>query len=97
MRLCDEFDDEHPTPPIVNRVYCLQSLQESVKHPIMYLFPPVILWSPLEQFRDIQRIDTMCRKCVSLGHNDISLHATGWRNGPHGEQSEPRKFMKLMV
>ena len=58
---------------------------------MMYLFPPVILWSPLEQFRTSLQIDLECPKCLSSGRNNVSLHPTGWRDGVHGERSEPRK------
>ena len=33
-----------------------------------------------------------CPKCIALGNNNISLHATGWHNGEHGERSEQRKL-----
>ena len=92
IELCDGFDDAHPTPPTVNRMHYVHSLQGSVHSPIMYLFPPVILWSPLEQFSDALQLVVKCPKCISLGNNNISLHATGWRNGGHGERSEPRKI-----
>ena len=92
IELCDGFDDAHPTPPTVNRMHYLHSLQESSRSPIMYLFPPVIVWSPLEQFGDALQIAVKCPKCTISGHNNITLWATGWRNGGHGERSEPRKI-----
>ena len=92
IELCDGFDDVHPTPPTVNGMLYLHSLQESSCSPVMYLFPPVILWSPLEQFRDSLRVVVKCPKCTVLGHNNITLSATGWRNGGHGARSEPRKI-----
>ena len=92
IRLCDEFEDAQPTPPIVNRTYCLQSIEESLRAPIMYLSPPVILWSPLEQFSATLQISFMCPKLSLSGHHDVSLCATGWRNGAQGERSELRKI-----
>lgn len=81
VQLCATFDDSQPPPPIVYRAHYLQSLHENMRHPIMYLFPPVILWSPLEQFRALH-INITCPKCAMTGQNDDgSLHATGWRNG----------------
>ena len=90
MQLCNDFSDAHPTPPAVIQVHCLQSPQESLRSTILFLFLPVILWSPLEQFSNILP-DVKCPKCIALGLNGVSLCATGWRNGAEGERSEPRK------
>ena len=87
IKLCENFDDDSPTPPSASRMYCLQSLMDD---PIMYLAPPVILWSPLEQFR--HNIVIKCPKCVGPGSsNAVVLHAVSWRNGGQGDRSEPRK------
>ena len=86
IKLCENFDDDSPIPPSASRIYCLQSLMDN---PIMYLAPPVILWSPLEQFR---HIIINCPKCVGSGSsNAVALRAVGWRNGGQGDRSEPRK------
>ena len=91
-RLCMKFDDAQPMPPVVDKVSCLQSLQENIKSPIIYLFPPVILWSPLEQFRNFLP-PVKCPKCALLLRDDnVPLNAVGWRCGTHGERSEPRKL-----
>ena len=90
-KLCDSFDDDQPNQPVIIRMHCLQPTQENFDMPMMYLFPPVILWSPLEQFRTSLQIDLECPKCLSSGRNNVSLHPTGWRDGVHGERSEPRK------
>ena len=71
-------------------MHYLHSLQGN--SPIIYLFPPVILWSPLEQFNNALQLVVKCPKCICLENNNISLRATGWRNGGHGERSEPRKI-----
>ena len=65
-------------------------MQENIKSPIIYLFPPVILWSPLEQFRNFLP-PVKCPKCALLLRDDnVPLNAVGWRCGTHGERSEPR-------
>jgi len=40
----------------------------------------------------VQRLFVKCPKCTVLGHNNITLSATGSHNGGHGAQSEPRKI-----
>jgi hypothetical protein len=51
----------------------------------MYLMPPIIMWSPLEQFANIL---FTCPKCTTSS----VLHTREWRNGMHGSRSEPRKI-----
>ena len=60
-------------------------------HHIPPPLPPVILWSPLEQFRTILP-DVRYPKCITLRDNSVSLCTTGWRNGAEGERSEPRRI-----
>ena len=90
-RLCVTFDDQHPTPAVINNMCYLQSLEENLRYPIMYLFPPVILWSPLEQFKNALAAPVMCPKRTLASQGNVALVPTGWRNGAHGEGSEPRK------
>ena len=45
----------------------------------------------------VQQLVVKCPKCIALGNNNVSLHATGWRNGEHGERSEPRKIYGICL
>ena len=45
----------------------------------------------------VQQLVVKCPKCIALGNNNVSLHATGWRNGKHGERSEPRKIYGICL
>lgn len=87
-QLCGQFNDDQPTLPTIQRHL---TLEESVKSPILYLLPPIILWSPVEQFQGTARIKLFCPKCIQLGEATITLSANGWRDAMHGERSEPRK------
>lgn len=84
-QLCQQFDDENPSPPA--KVSAGNCSSNSV--PLMYLMPPVILWSPLEQF-PVFKGKLNCPKCPSSG--GTLLHASGWRDGSKGRRSEPRKI-----
>lgn len=88
-KVCQEFNDEHPTAPsVVTFESCPMTLLENFVVPEMYLMPPLILWSPLEQFN---KVKIACPKCSVAGVADVSLHARGWRDGMGGTRSEPRK------
>ena len=81
-QICCKFNDRNPSPPEI--INCSTN-----STPLMYLMPPAILWSPLEQlptFKD----KLVCPKCPTSGH--ILLHASGWRDGSKGRRSEPRKI-----
>lgn len=91
-QLCDDFKDDHPALPFIDRVCYLITLEQSLNEPILYLFPPVIMWSPVEQFQDTLHVQIFCPKCIQLGKMDIPLHASGWRNALDGVRSEPRKI-----
>ena len=82
--LCKNFNDTQPTHPVVNHIdWC-----STMETPIMFLFPAVIMWSPLEQFRHWLNINIKCPKC---SQNNTHLYPIGWRNGASGKISEPRK------
>ena len=91
-KVCHEFDDKHPSPPMVSFDNCPRTLIDNVRTPLM---PPMFLWSPLEQFSMLKEI-TMCPKCTSLGAQS-ALHPSGWRDGAGGQQSEPRKIYCLAI
>ena len=88
--LCAEFNDDHPTPPnVIRNPQCITTLKELVHTPLAFLLPPLILWSPLEQFHGIISGQICCPKCTD---QNVRLHARAWRDGTHGERSEPRKI-----
>ena len=70
-KLCTEFNDERPSPPAV--MMNLVDHFSGVTSPVMYLFPAVILWSPLEQYKHI--LNLTCPKCTVIGQlNTSSFH-----------------------
>ena len=63
FQLCKKCEGERPIPLTVTKLKnCPQTLLDSVGTPLMYLMPPVILWSPLEQFSMLQKT-FLCPKC----------------------------------
>lgn len=90
-QLCEQFENVQSTLPTVTGTCYLQFVQESIQDPILILFPPVILWSPLEQFQNcLQASAISCPKCDPEQDN-VPLLPTGWCNGAQGDRSEPRK------
>ena len=88
-QLCQQFDDKQPSPP--SRITfgdCPQRLESYVQTPLMYLMPPIILWSPLEQFPMMKTKLCTCPKCNS---GEVILHPSTWRDGTKSRRSEPRK------
>ncbi len=53
--LCEGFDDGQVTQPTVIRH--LASSETLIKDPVLYLFPPIIMWSPVEQFQAYLQIN----------------------------------------
>ena len=87
--VCVEFNDSQPSPPnIIRNPQCITTLKKLIHTPLAFLLPPLILWSPLEQFRGIIHGQICCPKC----DGNIPLHPVGWRDGTNGERSEPRKI-----
>ena len=67
----------------------LQSLQDNVRNPIIFLFPLVIMWSPVKQFKDTLSIKLECPKCDD--DNQV-LAAVRWQCGANSDISEPGKI-----
>ena len=85
-QLCQQFDDKQPSPP--SRITfgdCPQRLESYVQTPLMYLMPPIILWSPLEQFSMMKTKLCTCPKCNS---GEVILHPSTWRDGTKSRRSE---------
>lgn len=92
LQLCEDFSDDQPTLPTVESAFYLRYIQDISCESIVFLFPSVILWSPLEQFKDLLQTPVFCPKCSSSGQDNVSLYPVGWRSGTQGERSEPRKI-----
>lgn len=88
-KICDQFDDDCPSAPsLITFENCPKTLMDNCM-PEMFLMPPVIIWSPLEQF---SMVSVSCPKCTMLNVPNVPLHARGWRNGMGGPRSDPRKI-----
>lgn len=89
-KVCQAFDDTNAvSPTVMTFENCPKTLMENNVGPEMYLMPPIIVWSPLEQF---SMINFECPKCGALDIHGITLHARGWRDGMSGPRSDPRKI-----
>lgn len=90
-RICCEFVDESPMPPaLLTYENCPRTLSDNMECPLMFALPPIILWSPLEQFAFLKKT-IVCPKCSSAWVNS-TLCPSGWRDGKRGPRSEPRKL-----
>ncbi len=84
-----EFDDQCQAAPGVRTFEnCPRTLMESC----VTEMPPLILWSPLEQF---SKVRITCPKCAMLHEPNVLLYARGWRNGMGGPRSEPGKIYSV--
>lgn len=88
VQLCEDFNDDQCILPTVDSAYYLHYVQDTSLDSVAFLFPPVILWSPLEQFKNLLQAPVCCPKC-SL--TDVTLYSVGWHNA-QCERSEPRKI-----
>ena len=86
-RCCADFDDLNPSLPGSTTITSLAQID--LQDPISLVTPPIILWSPLEQFKDVldDKQGWQCPKCSEMNN----LKAVGWRDGSSGPRSEPRK------
>ena len=89
-KLCKQFEKEGQlqSSQILTLGDCASTLLSCISTPLMYLIPPVIIWSPLEQLPMLKGM-TECPKCSQPGS---ILHASGWRDGTRGRRSEPRRI-----
>lgn len=85
-KLCKQFEKEGQLQIALGD--CASALLSSISTPLMYLIPPVIIWSPLEQLPMLKGM-VVCPKCSQPGS---ILHASGWRDGTRGRRSEPRRI-----
>lgn len=51
----------------------------AVTEPLLYLMPPVLMWSPMEQYSDLFPNGVKCPKCNSCGNDDGTLSCIGWK------------------
>ena len=59
-------------------------------HPYLHLIPPILIWSPVEQFKEMFPNGLICPKC-DPGSSSI-LYGYDWMSGVESERTEPRKI-----
>lgn len=79
VQLCTEFQN-HPTCFIITINFPAGS---SAQTPLSYLVPPVLLWSPQEQFK----LKFFCPKCM----HEKCMIPVGWRDGTN-DRLIPRRI-----
>ena len=85
-KICKDFE-KHPSPPkLISHIECTQ---EGLQEPFLHLLPPLIIWAPLEQFKEIFSSGFKCPKCEST---DSVLFGYSWKDGVESGRSEPRKI-----
>jgi hypothetical protein len=85
-RICRDFEKQPSPPKILSHFECTQ---EGFQEPFLHLLPPIIIWAPLEQFKNILPNGLQCPKCETI--NSV-LFGCGWKDGVESERSEPRKI-----
>lgn len=83
--LCKKFED-NPTGSTL--IYLHQEF--STDHPFLHLLPPVLIWAPVEQFRDVFPKGFYCPKCDPPSSS--LLYGYQWMDGIRSERTEPRKI-----
>ena len=85
--LCKKFE-ENPTSSTLSLIYFHQEF--STINPYLHLLPPVLIWAPVEQFKEIFPNGFICPKC-DTGSSSL-LYGYGWMSGVESERTEPRKI-----
>lgn len=83
-RFCEAFQSGSAGVQILDNSIPLVLANEV---PALFLMPPVILWSPVEEFSFLPN-PIRCPKC----ENGSLLKQSRWQNGLQGDHSEPRKI-----
>ena len=83
--LCKKFEEN---PSSSTQMYLHHEV--SPNHPYFHLLPPVLIWSPVEQFKEVFPNGFTCPKCDS-GSSSI-LYGYDWMTGVESERTEPRKI-----
>ena len=83
-RFCEAFQSGSVGVQILDNNISLVLANEV---PALFLMPPVILWSPVEEFSFLSN-PIRCPKC----ENGSLLKPSRWQNGLQGDHSEPRKI-----
>ena len=63
-----------------------------VTAPMILLMPPILLWSPTEQFPSLFQNGIPCPLC---GDNQSNLQMYGWRDGSGASRNQPRKIHRI--
>ena len=83
--LCKKFE-QNPTASSLLHLH-----QEfSNNHPYLHLLPPILLWAPVEQFKESFPGGFYCPKCEPASCS--ILYGYGWMDGVGSERAEPRKI-----
>jgi len=89
--LCQRFNQTGVLMPrVVSAVPDYDVGLIAVSEPLLYLMPPVLMWSPMEQYSDLFPNGVKCPKCNSCGNDDGTLSCIGWKDGSQGTSAEPR-------
>ena len=85
VSLCSEFPN-HPQRILISWEFH-RCVDTSLETPLSCLMPPVLLWSPQEQF---QFLMLNCPRCTSHSR----LHPRGWRDGT-AERLLPKRIQGM--
>ena len=81
--LCKKFE-ENPTGSSLIYLH----VESTTENPFLHLIPPVLIWAPVEQFKDVFPNGFTCPKCEKSSY----LYGYDWMNGIGSDRSEPRKI-----
>lgn len=62
----------------------------SIYKPFLHLLPPIILWDPLQQLKDVFPNGFLCPKCE--GMESLLQTVVKWMDGIASDRTEPRKI-----
>lgn len=86
--LCRKIDENQSGSSFSsNLMYVHQEF--STNYPYLHLLPPILIWAPVEQFREVLPNCFHCPKCECP---TSILHGCGWMNGVESERTEPRRI-----
>ena len=83
--MCKKFEEN---PSFSAQIYCHHEV--TADQPYLHLIPPILIWSPVEQFKEVFPNGFNCPKC-DPGSSSI-LYGHAWMSGVESERTEPRKI-----
>ena len=87
--LCKRFE-ENPSSSNLGLIYFHQEF--STNSPYLHLLPPILIWSPEEQFIEVFPNGFTCPKCDTDPGSSSLLYGCGWMSGVESDRTEPRKI-----